>query len=215
MNNTLLEIDSSVDEKLSTDKSPKDWGHQHYLSELPLHIIDGSILNSNNYKSTPYNSQYDKINNVNENYMEKDYNTPNPTSINEKFDIDIKNNFMNSFFKRKNGFEAIQKWEGVVTCFKKNDKSFTSRLKDLTNGGTDEELIFSVDKINKDDLNLLKEGAVFYFSIGYRISNSTKNKDYLFRFRRLPSWTEDEIIDAYKIGSEKLSKVLKIRSHND
>ena len=102
-------------------------------------------------------------------------------------------------------FDALQKWEGIVVSV--NSTSFVSRLKDLTNKGTDEEVILPYDKIDAEDISLIKPGAIFYLAVGYKIKNKTKHKASLIRFRRIVDWSEDEVIDAYLKGAEKLRAV--------
>jgi hypothetical protein len=90
---------------------------------------------------------------------------------------------------------SLQKWEGQV--LEVLHDSFTARLTDRSarNGKEDAELSFS--EVSSDDMPLLKPGAIFYWTIG-RHTDSTNRPRILseLRFRRLPTWTEEEVIQA-------------------
>lgn len=98
--------------------------------------------------------------------------------------------------------EVLQRWEGVVIWINKD--SFGSRLKDLTDPQREEELVeFSIDEISENDDNLLQVGAVFYWSISYRIEPSgQKRRESTIRFRRLPVWNSSEIEKAKQAASK-------------
>lgn len=97
--------------------------------------------------------------------------------------------------KPRDAFVSLQNWEGVVT--KVSTDSFTGRLIDLSGGTPDEEAEFPHNDIYEDDLGLIKKGAIFYWSIGYIIKTSgQKMRASNIRFRRLPAWTEVEILSA-------------------
>lgn len=98
---------------------------------------------------------------------------------------------------------SLQKWEGVVTNI--SEGLFTARLVDLTQTGPEEEAEFSISEISQGDQNLMEQGAVFYWSIGYLDDlGGQRTRTSLIRFRRLPVWSEGEIEkareDAESIG---------------
>jgi hypothetical protein len=90
----------------------------------------------------------------------------------------------------KSYFSKTQKWKGQIIEIKKN--TFLAKLDDLTAGGTYETAEFDRDEITDDDLEFLKLGAVFYWSVGYSVRNGSVSKESVVRFQRLPAWTEDE-----------------------
>ena len=92
-------------------------------------------------------------------------------------------------------FKLLEKWEGkVIEC--KID-SFTARIVSLTDGIESEyEAEINIKEIFKDDIELVKRGAIFYWSIGYFVKNSVDTKGSIIRFQRLPFWTHKELEKA-------------------
>ncbi|MBF0549269.1 MAG: hypothetical protein HQK60_01920 [Deltaproteobacteria bacterium] len=104
---------------------------------------------------------------------------------------------------RQDTFISLQKWEGTVSYI--GEESFMACLFDLTAPGPDEEAEIPIKEISLDDRELLKPGAVFYWSIGYQDSKKgQRTRASKIRFRRLPAWRIEEIKgaedDARKIG---------------
>ncbi len=92
----------------------------------------------------------------------------------------------------RDAFHALQRWEGVVTMIE--DETFVARLTDLTHEGSDEEVELPLSDIPNDDEDLLEEGAVFYWAIGYRDEASgQRQRVSTLRFRRLPVWSTSEL----------------------
>lgn len=91
-----------------------------------------------------------------------------------------------------NSFVAEQEWEGYVTNISGDD--FSAHLLDLTHNGIEEEAVFSIDEVSNIHRDLIKEGAVFRWSIGYeRGKGGTKKRASSIVFRRLPAWTKRDI----------------------
>jgi hypothetical protein len=91
----------------------------------------------------------------------------------------------------------LQEWEGHVIDVSKN--GFSARLVDLTHQAdiATEEADFDLDEVSDSDLNLLREGAVFRWTIGYETAPSgSKKRVSQLVFRRLPKWTSKEIAQA-------------------
>lgn len=84
---------------------------------------------------------------------------------------------------------STQRWRGYVLEI--NDDKFKAKLEDLTNPGTDEIGYFDIQDIF-DEKELIKVGAVFYFSIGYDVNRSQYTKQRFLRFQRLSAWTDDD-----------------------
>lgn len=83
---------------------------------------------------------------------------------------------------------VLQRWEGRVEYL--TDGGFVATLKDLSGDGSDEEAEFALEETSPMDLPLIQEGAIFYWSIGYRDSASgTRSRESVIRFRRLPHWS--------------------------
>lgn len=89
-------------------------------------------------------------------------------------------------------FIALQRWEGTV--LKIEGDTFWARLVDLRTQTADEEAELFVEDVSDSDRGLLREGAVFYWSIGYRDHvTGQRERTSTLRFRRLPQWSNREL----------------------
>jgi hypothetical protein len=92
-------------------------------------------------------------------------------------------------------FFSKQKFEGVVVEIKAD--SFVARLRNITEMLPDEEGEFLNHELSKDDLELLKVGAVFYWNIGYLVQVAGQRIGcHMINFRRLPVLASHEILAA-------------------
>jgi len=81
--------------------------------------------------------------------------------------------------------------------------SFFARLVDLTGDTPDEEVEIPREEVSASDCALLREGAVFYWTIGYSDSvKGQRRRVSEIRFRRLPAWTEEDIQRAEREAEE-------------
>lgn len=111
-----------------------------------------------------------------------------------------------SISHRHSHMVSLQKWQGYV--LKVTDSSLFVRLIDLTHKGPDEEAEIPIEEISEDDRELIKPGAIFYWSIGYLDSYSgQRSRVSVIRFQRLPSWSKEEI-DAAKREAERLQQIV-------
>jgi len=102
--------------------------------------------------------------------------------------------------KTEEVFNCLQKWEGFVLSITGN--TFLARLYDISNKGFEEEAEIPLEEISDDDKELLEEGAVFYWSLGYlKKKNGQKIRQSIIKFRRLPTWHTSEIQSAQKNAS--------------
>ncbi|QNF31308.1 hypothetical protein HUW51_00690 (plasmid) [Adhaeribacter swui] len=99
---------------------------------------------------------------------------------------------------------ASQKWVGYITSIK--ETSFIARLKDLTNGGTDEETELDFNEISPDDKQLISLGAVFYWTIGKEMHNGQIKSESLIRFKRTP-WQVQEFDEAMDAADDLYSGI--------
>jgi hypothetical protein len=99
-------------------------------------------------------------------------------------------------------FQALKRWEGVVVAV--NGEDFMARLHNLDNPSEyDVEAVIPVDEITESDKVQLEIGAVFYWTIGYRIETyGQKSSVSTIRFRRLPVWTAQDRKRLRKLASE-------------
>jgi len=111
-----------------------------------------------------------------------------------------------SISHRRNHMVSLQKWQGYV--LKVTDNSLLVRLVDLSKNGGDEEAEIPIEEISDDDKDLIRPGAIFYWSIGYLDSYSgQRSRVSVIRFQRLPSWSKEEI-DAAKREAEHLQEAI-------
>lgn len=104
-------------------------------------------------------------------------------------------------------FQTLQRWEGVVLNVLTD--TFNARLVDRTDPDrVDEEAEFFVADVAEADLPLLEEGAVFYWSIGYRNAlDGQRQRVSEIRFRRLPAWSKKDIETA-KQAAQRLKDII-------
>jgi hypothetical protein len=91
-------------------------------------------------------------------------------------------------------FQAMQKWEGHV--IEVGPDTFWARLVRILGEGPDQEAEIFIEEIDRDDRSLIEPGAVFYWSIGYFDRPSGRQRTSVLRFRRLPSWTTQDLMRA-------------------
>lgn len=112
---------------------------------------------------------------------------------------------------KKNTYsKKVQSWRGVVTEVHEN--YFKARLEDITNGGTDEMGEFDIIEVAPDDLEFLKKGGVFYWSVGLYMEHGQIERKSNIRFQRLILLDEEEInktVDnvATKYGNLKFEPI--------
>ena len=106
-------------------------------------------------------------------------------------------------------FIADTEWDGVVIELKSANK-ICARIWDAILGQDAGEELFelSLDKIKTVGHDLCKEGAVFRWSFGYlRTSKGTKQKHSRMVFRRIPSWSQDEVVRIEHLASQRMSQL--------
>jgi hypothetical protein len=92
-------------------------------------------------------------------------------------------------------FVSVQEWEGVVNAVLED--GFTARLVDLTGGGPDEESTFFLAEVSEGDRKLIEPGAIFRWSAGLlTMPGGGKFATSQVVFRRLPKWTERDLLHA-------------------
>ena len=99
-------------------------------------------------------------------------------------------------------FHLLQIWEGIVE--KVTEEEFIASLQDKTNPSNPEEGVeISLGEVSDEDLNLVRPGAVFYWSIGYEDSiGFPRQRVSRIRFRRLSGWTPQEIMMSEEKAKE-------------
>jgi hypothetical protein len=90
-------------------------------------------------------------------------------------------------------FELLQQWEGTIEGV--DADSITASVRDMTDRTMPDELI-EIQRMEfaDADADLVAPGAVFYWSIGYRVTPSgTKERLSVIRMRRLPQPTRRQL----------------------
>lgn len=103
----------------------------------------------------------------------------------------------------KGDFRLLQMWEGRILDVNGDKQEFSAIISDKTNTElADEQVTLSIEEIPPNDLPLLNEGAVFYWSIGYAdYPGRPRTRESRIRFRRLPKWSRRELNKARKTGA--------------
>jgi hypothetical protein len=105
-------------------------------------------------------------------------------------------------------FQAIQKWEGQVISVGK--ETFSVQLIPLVGeGAPQQETEIYLEDVDSSDRFLIKPGAVFYWSIGYLDRPSGRVRASILRFRRLPTWSEQELKQA-ELRTSRLEGLLNV-----
>lgn len=91
-------------------------------------------------------------------------------------------------------FLRQQEWLGRVEAIEKD--GFRAVLSDLMRITDDEEAFLSWYLVQPDDEPLVKEGALFYWVIGYRLEGNTRRGESRVLFKRSIGWSTTERDEA-------------------
>jgi hypothetical protein len=98
-------------------------------------------------------------------------------------------------------FLIFGSWEGTVQHVGKD--TFSAHITNNDEGKANEVAEFYKSDLSEEDSELLEEGAVFYWFVGYNDSASgQRSRSSVLRFRRLPPWTEYEDKKAHGWADE-------------
>ena len=123
---------------------------------------------------------------------------------------DFSNFFSGSNSKKYS--KKIQSWKGIVLS--RNTQSFKAKLYDLNAGGTYEVGEFENEDVSPDDLDLLRDGAIFYWSVGHYMENGQSVKRSDIRFQRLITLDIDEFEETKRNIESKYSNLKERRIDN-
>lgn len=101
---------------------------------------------------------------------------------------------------------VIQIWEGVVTYVDDVSKVMTVKLTDRQGLVPEHTADVGLDWVVEQDLDLVRPGAVFYWTIYKETKKSTIKHSQEIRFRRLPDWTEKQISSIKENGLALMKK---------
>ena len=104
---------------------------------------------------------------------------------------------------REASFRPLQTWEGTV--LEVREDAMIVRLIDLTAEGPDEEAEIPLARVPRTELDLVEEGAVFYWSIGlHERSEGQRTRASRIRFRRSPVWTAADLEEGRRWAEDML-----------
>lgn len=107
---------------------------------------------------------------------------------------------------RKVFSKKVQKWKGVVTQIFEN--YFEAKVYDLTNPSNVYEIAeLETDEVSPDDKVLLKDGSIFYWTVGHFMENGQSVKKSIIRFQRLITIDENDINKIFDIVDSKFAKL--------
>lgn len=91
---------------------------------------------------------------------------------------------------------VLQKWVGSVIFLDDENTEFKAFIRDKTDPEMpDEEVTIRYDELSTYDYGRLVPGAIFYWTIGYRLTGETKSKYSEIHFQRLILSTNSTIQD--------------------
>lgn len=108
--------------------------------------------------------------------------------------------------KRFDYMYESQNWVCYVLDTQKD--TFSAKLIDKNNPTTYEVADFEIKEVPEGDRNLIKKGAIFYWSIGYANNISGIVKQSIIKFRRSIEWSNkdmEEILSKADHLSESIS----------
>ena len=119
---------------------------------------------------------------------------------------------------RASAFKTLEQWVCRVVSVSADERTFCAVGQSLDPAKTEELGDFTFAEVSDDDRSLIAEGAVFYWSIGYRVEQwGQRSTESAIRFRRLPVWTERELQSARRRAMEQVNWFLNdggAREHN-
>lgn len=103
-------------------------------------------------------------------------------------------------------FKCLQIFEGCITAVE--ESSFWAELHDLTDKNSGVEVgELQFEEISESDRQFIKDGAIFYWTIGYDATGGRKKRISEIRFKTFPVWTK-EMLEESEIEAAELYKKL-------
>lgn len=100
--------------------------------------------------------------------------------------------------------KVIQIWEGTVLSVDHQRAVMTVKLTDRNDQIVDHTADIELQWVDDQDRDLLRDGAVFYWTLFKETKRGSVRNTEKIRFRRLPSWNKAQL-DAIKEDATKLS----------
>lgn len=105
-------------------------------------------------------------------------------------------------------FYIENKWDGIVLGIE--GENVFSRMTDVQSG-EEYEFDFKIEDVEDDDKQLIQQGALFNFYIGYVLSGKTRSNSRMIKFRRqrMSHHMLDSILD--KMNDLNIADIIKIQ----
>jgi hypothetical protein len=96
-----------------------------------------------------------------------------------------------------------ERWDGVVIEIHPGDGMFTARVVPLGREEPELYVDFRIDKVDEQDLPLVREGALFFAVTGYiPVNPGQRIQASALQFRRLAMWRRDDV-DFMRMSARK------------
>ncbi|QHE76788.1 hypothetical protein [Hydrogenophaga sp. PBL-H3] len=115
-------------------------------------------------------------------------------------------------------FKLLEAWTGRVEHVDTESGVFDAQVSSEHQAGILENAQFNFEEISEDDLDLIKPGALFYWSVGYRVDKfGRRSTESSLRFKRGKIWTRkqnEQLINAPLFDLEWLKSDLAPASND-
>jgi hypothetical protein len=103
---------------------------------------------------------------------------------------------------------VIENWEGVVTCVEEDSFFASMRPTNSENERAEDEFEIDFDNVAEGDRELVREGAIFYLTVGVRRPRGQgPQKTTQIIFRRMPRWSPRDIERGEAAATELWEKL--------
>lgn len=90
-------------------------------------------------------------------------------------------------------FQLLESWTGLVEQVNATARTFDAQVASELHSSIREAAQFTFDEISEDDLDLVRPGAIFYWSVGYQVDKfGRRSTQSSLRFKRGKFWTRKE-----------------------
>lgn len=90
-------------------------------------------------------------------------------------------------------FKLLESWTGRVDEVDNENGTFSAQVSSEQQSGILETAQFTLEEISEDDVDLVRPGAIFYWSIGYQVDKfGRRSTQSSLRFKRGKFWTRKE-----------------------
>jgi len=90
-------------------------------------------------------------------------------------------------------FKLLESWTGRVDEVDNDNGTFSAQVSSEHQSGILETAQFTLEEISEDDVDLVRPGAIFYWSIGYQVDKfGRRSTQSSLRFKRGKFWTRKE-----------------------